>query len=173
MSWLYRLHLSWLYSLHSLHLSWLYSLHYDQNLNFFSSPACARYQPGNSTMFITPSSKNLQYKPGEDIILNCTFIFEVQFGARPYWYTERNGHVVFCSSPDYEQTSTYDYHSCKWTTILRIMNFSKAMAGRYICGYATHSQEVTLNVEGKSTNCMTLFSSRMYCAGGHHEFITT
>jgi len=67
----------------SVDLSWLYSLCYDQNLNF-SSPACARYQPGNITMFITPSSKNLQYNPREDISLNCTLIFEVHVGARPY-----------------------------------------------------------------------------------------
>ena len=125
---------------------------------FSHSLACARYQPGNSTMFITPSGKNLQYKPGEDVLLNCTFIFEVEVGAQPHWYTERNGHIVYCGSPNCpncEQASTYDYHSCKWTTILRVKNFSKTMAGKYICGYATHSQEVTLDVEGKDANYVT------------------
>ena len=127
--------------------------------NVFLFSACAQYQPGNGTMQITPSGTNHHYKPGEDVLLNCTFVFKYQFGSQLNWYTdlEQNGHTESCGFPGelnpnfpncVQTILPYDSDSCKWTNTLMIENFSKAAAGKYICGYSTQFVEVTLDIEG-------------------------
>lgn len=126
-------------------------------------------------MQITPSGSNHHYKPGEDILLNCTFVFEHQFGSQLNWYTERNGHTEPCdfsgelnaNFPNCVQTILpYDSDSCKWTNMLMIENFSKAAADKYICGYSTQFVEVTLDIEGKIQKWCTIFTGPHFPLGG-------
>lgn len=143
--------------------------------NVFFISACAQYQPGNGTMQITPSGNNHHYKPGEDILLNCTFVFEHQFGSQLNWYTERNGHTESCAFPGelnpnfpncVQTILPYESDSCKWTNMFMIENFSKAAAGKYICGYSTQFVEVTLDIEGKIQKCCAVFTGPHFPLGG-------
>ena len=83
--------------------------------------------------------------------ITCTAM-AVEQHEQPYWWIEKNGTYELCTSPLFSIVNSFQVSSCKWTTVLTIMNFSQITSGNYYCGFGDHVTNKTLLVQGVNQN---------------------
>ena len=112
---------------------------------------CDRFKTANISRNIAPSG-DLQYRPGDNIVLNCSFYPVQEIDQRPYWFFinyEKDGNVIIEyveASNNTRQDYHYDKSKCIWKNTLTIFNFSDELSGTYSCGYSYHIINQTLRL---------------------------
>ena len=116
---------------------------------------CDRFKTGNISTNIAPSG-DLQYKLGDDIVLNCSFYPVQELAQRPYWFFidySKDGNVTieYVDVNNTRQDLHFDKTKCIWKNTLTIYNFSGDLSGTYSCGYSYHiiNQTLRLLEEGR------------------------
>ena len=114
---------------------------------------CSRFKTRNISKAISPSG-NLHYKPGDTVVLNCSFYPVQEIGQKPHWFfikysDEVNGSNAVVRYVDFNGTRQqyyYDKTTCIWKNTLTISNFSEDLSGTYSCDYSTHAINQTLKI---------------------------
>ena len=112
---------------------------------------CDRFKTANVSRNIAPSG-DLRYRPGDDVILNCSFYPVQNVGQRPFWFFvnyDEDGNVTteyVRPSNNTRQELHYDNRKCIWRNTLMIFNFSEELSGTYSCGYSYHIINQTLRL---------------------------
>ena len=124
---------------------------YSLNFVFWMHIVCDRFKTANISRNIAPSG-DLQYRPGDNIVLNCSFYPVQEIDQRPYWFFinyEKDGNVTIEyveASNNTRQDYHYDKSKCIWKNTLTIFNFSDELSGTYSCGYSYHIINQTLRL---------------------------
>lgn len=134
---------------------------------------CDRFKTANISRNIAPSG-DLRYRPGDDVILNCSFYPVQKVGQRPFWFFvnyDEDGNVTIeyvRSNNNTRQEFHYDKKKCIWRNTLTIFNFSEELSGTYSCGYSYHiiNQTLRLLEEGRCTFHILFYHAGVFMLWG-------
>ena len=126
------------------------NFHDSHNIPLLCCTVCGQLKTDKLSKSISPSGE-LQYRPGDDVVLNCSFYPVRKVGERPNWFyidysEDAHGQVKCVNSNNTSQEYHYDNRICSWKNTLTIYNFSKELSGTYSCGFSYHIINQTLKL---------------------------
>ena len=116
---------------------------------FISHAGCESYDVEQAKLTISPTGET-NYEPGRNVYLNCT-ASSVSYPSFPRWFIADNGSLKMLTftDPNYDMyEERFSSKHCSWTVQLTIRNFSKELAGDYVCGFPTNHESLTVSIQG-------------------------